>query len=149
MKMLKTFKCGRDCKIEIECENCGYRKALKSTCGDKNYLDNVISYVKCPKCGKSTRDIIDARLLEWEKEKIWRTQMILKDKQAIAHLDVVDAVYCPRLDKIVSLAVCKFNMGIKSCPYYLGMIEKKGKKEVKCSYPYVKINGKWVTLGTS
>jgi len=70
----------------------------------------------------------------------------MKGKQHIAYLDIIDAIYCPRIDRIATLAVCKFNMGIKSCPYYLGTIEKKGKKEVKCSYPYVKIDGRWTVL---
>ena len=70
----------------------------------------------------------------------------MKDKQHIAYLDVIDAVYCPKIDKIVSTAVCKFNMGIEKCPYYLGMVVKNSKRGVKCSYPYVKSGNRWVVM---
>ena len=65
------------------------------------------------------------------------------DYTHIACLDVIDAVLCPKLDKIVSLATCMEGMNFHKCPYYVGKREKGGRKEILCSYPFVKINGKW------
>jgi len=57
MKVLRIFdQYRRDCHIEIECENCGYRMK-RSAYDDRNFWDNVIPNMKCPKCEKSTNDI--------------------------------------------------------------------------------------------
>lgn len=42
----------RDFYADYECEHCGYLDRNKSGYDDRNFHDNVIPKMKCPKCGK-------------------------------------------------------------------------------------------------
>jgi len=58
MKVIRKFdQHRRDCKCDLECENCGYKKTYNSAYDDRNFWDNVVPSWKCDKCGKSTKDL--------------------------------------------------------------------------------------------
>lgn len=58
MKVIKKYnQYRRDCRVDLECENCGHIETNKSAYDDRNFWDNVIPNRKCPKCGKTTNDI--------------------------------------------------------------------------------------------
>jgi len=51
------------------------------------------------------------------------------------HLNIIDAVYCPRYDEIVSLTVCKKRQNNEGCPHYIKERSRKdGIREIICSY---------------
>lgn len=58
------------------------------------------------------------------------------DHRYIAYLDVVEGVLCPKLDRFVTLTLCKKGRNFKKCPYYHGEREREGRKEILCSYPF-------------
>ena len=64
--------------------------------------------------------------------------MMSGKRRDVMYLDVIEAVLCPRLDKVVSLTVCKKGPKFTGCPYYRGERERNGKKEILCSY-----SGEW------
>jgi rubredoxin len=48
----------RDFRAIYECEGCGYiSKTKERGYDDRNFHDNVIPDMKCPKCGKSRNDL--------------------------------------------------------------------------------------------
>lgn len=47
----------RDFWADYECENCGHIEHRKYGYDDRNFHDNVIPKMKCPKCGKSRNDL--------------------------------------------------------------------------------------------
>ena len=58
MKVLKKYdQYRRDCKCDLECENCGHKETDKSAYDDRNFWVNVIPNRRCGKCGKSTIDL--------------------------------------------------------------------------------------------
>ena len=75
MKVLKIYnQHRRDCWVDVECENCGHKKTIKTAYDDRNYWDNVIPNIKCPVCGKSTNDLkikikqhIETKYPEWKE----------------------------------------------------------------------------------
>lgn len=46
----------RDFRADLECEHCGHVVQNHSGYDDRNYHDNVIPDIKCPKCGKTASD---------------------------------------------------------------------------------------------
>ena len=70
MKVIKIYgQTRRDCKCDLECENCGNKETYGGAYDDRNFWDNVIpvlpclilaSYFQlyqCSKCGKSSNDL--------------------------------------------------------------------------------------------
>jgi len=58
MKVLRKYdQYRRDCKCDLECENCGHKETGKSAYDDRNFWDNVIPNRGCGKCGKSSNDL--------------------------------------------------------------------------------------------
>ena len=58
MKVIKKYdQHRRDCKCDLECENCGNKETNYGAYDDRNYQDNVIPAQVCKKCGKSTNDM--------------------------------------------------------------------------------------------
>lgn len=51
-----TYQSRRDFKADFECESCG-EKINKWGYDDRNFHDNVIPKMICPKCGKSRKDL--------------------------------------------------------------------------------------------
>ena len=47
----------RDFTAILKCEGCGHEGNLNTGYDDRNYHDNVIPKLKCPKCGKSREDL--------------------------------------------------------------------------------------------
>ena len=47
----------RDFRAIYECEGCGYTTKEQSGYDDRNFHDNVIPEMICPKCGKSRKDL--------------------------------------------------------------------------------------------
>ena len=57
MKLVKIItQSRRDFQGKYICEFCGYEETDKGMLSydDRNYHDNVIPNIECPKCGKST-----------------------------------------------------------------------------------------------
>lgn len=69
VEMLNQYR--RDFRAIYECENCGYKEE-RSGYDDRNFHDNVIPNMKCPKCGKSRNDLgikekpTETKYQEWE-----------------------------------------------------------------------------------
>jgi transposase-like protein len=58
MKVTKRYnQSRRDLSIDTECESCGATNTHHSAYDDRNFWDNVVPSFKCPKCGKSTKDL--------------------------------------------------------------------------------------------
>lgn len=58
MKVTKRYdQLRRDLSIDIECENCGETDSYGGAYDDNNFWVNVVPRFKCPKCGKSTKDL--------------------------------------------------------------------------------------------
>jgi C4-type Zn-finger protein len=58
MKIIEiTSQHRRDFTALMECEGCGAQHKLNSGYDDRNYHDNVIPNMCCPKCGKSRNDL--------------------------------------------------------------------------------------------
>lgn len=47
----------RDFMADFECEGCGYIEKNHQGYDDAYYHNNVVPTIKCPKCGKSARDL--------------------------------------------------------------------------------------------
>ncbi len=47
----------RDFWADYECENCGHIEKDQPGYDDANFHENVVPKMKCPKCGKSAKDL--------------------------------------------------------------------------------------------
>ena len=58
MKVTKRYnQYRRDLTIDMECEVCNATDTYDSAYDDANFWVNVVPNFKCPKCGKSSKDI--------------------------------------------------------------------------------------------
>jgi hypothetical protein len=62
MKIIQKYngsETGNDCWADLLCENCGTKKTNKWAYNDRYYWDIVIPSQKCPKCSKSSNDLVE------------------------------------------------------------------------------------------
>lgn len=58
MKVLKRYnQHRRDLHIDLECENCGFKKTVKNAYDDSNYWENVVPNMVCESCTKTTKKL--------------------------------------------------------------------------------------------
>ena len=58
MKVIKRYnQHRRDLWIDLKCESCGATDTKKNAYDDRRFWDEVVPNMKCPGCGKSTKDL--------------------------------------------------------------------------------------------